>query len=36
MLSGSGSSATPINAFKGVVVESANTGPSAAQVHHSP
>ncbi len=32
MLSGSGSSATPINAFKGdVVVESANTGPSAAQ-----
>ncbi|EPY8425331.1 type 4 pilus major pilin [Citrobacter youngae] len=32
MLSGSGSSATPINAFKGdVIVESANTGPSAAQ-----
>jgi len=31
MLSGSGSSATPINAFKGnVVVASANTGPSAA------
>jgi hypothetical protein len=37
MLSGSGSSATPINAFKGnVVVESANTGPSSAQVLHSP
>ncbi|ELM8953547.1 prepilin-type N-terminal cleavage/methylation domain-containing protein [Escherichia coli] len=31
MLSGSGSSATPINAFKGnVVVASADTGPSAA------
>ncbi|MCK3083668.1 type 4 pilus major pilin [Escherichia coli] len=31
MLNGSGSSATPINAFKGnVVVESADTGPSAA------
>lgn len=32
MLSGSGSSVIPINAFKGsVVVESANTGPSAAK-----
>ncbi|HBJ1160524.1 TPA: prepilin-type N-terminal cleavage/methylation domain-containing protein [Escherichia coli] len=32
MLSGSGSSAKPINAFKGnVVVASANSGPSAAQ-----
>lgn len=32
MLSGSGSAAKPINAFKGnVVVASANTGPSAAQ-----
>jgi hypothetical protein len=36
MLSGSGSSATPLMHSKGDIVESANTGPSSAQVLHSP